>query len=155
MKRKVLVLLTLVISLAVLTGCNNKKSAITSTKFTDVMINDGYNVVDVKNQFNEYDQIKEAYVALSENEDYQIEFYVLENDDEAISFYENNKQIFEESKVGVSTYKNFDLNNTNKYILTTDGKYKLLSRIDNTMIYLNVDEKYKENVVNVLKKIGY
>lgn len=45
--------------------------------------------------------------------------------------------------------------NFQKYTLSTESKYKVISRIDNTVIYLNVDDNYKEEVKNVLKELGY
>ena len=147
-------ILILLICTVVLVGCGSKK-AIDSNAFKDLMSESEFVVYDVKYQFDTYDQISEAYVALEKDGNYQIEFYITDTNESAISFYNNNKEIFESSKGSTAVYTNVDLNNNNKYTLSTGGKYKLLSRIDNTVIYLDVDSKYKDEVNKILKKLGY
>lgn len=145
----------LVLGVLLLTACGSKK-AITGQEFINTMLDQNFKVLDVKeDQFSDYEEIKEAYVALSENEEYQIEFYVLDNNDSAVRLYNHNKEIFEDSKSGMSTDSYVNLKNLNKYTLSTDGRFKVLSRIDNTMAYLNVESEYKDEVTTILKKLGY
>ena len=64
--------------------------------------------------------------------------------------------------------ENFDLKNNNIFFDSfvdrykrnmfsnvTNGKYKYLSRIDNTLVYVDVDESYKDIVKDIMKEIGY
>lgn len=146
-------ILVSICALFLLTGCGDKV-ALTSTEFNNKMTEKGYNVVNVKEQF-EYDYITDALVAVSSDKKYQIEFYVLSTDDYAASFYGNNKTIFENSKTSNNTETSVNLGNHSKYTLTTNGKFKVVSRIKNTVIYLNVDEVYKNEVKDVLKSLGY
>ena len=120
-----------------LTGCGNKTS-ITSEDFKSKMESKGYTVQDATSQMSEYDYINQVYIAISSDSTYQIEFYELSDSDYASSFFNNNKKTFEDSKS-----------------LTTNGKFKVVSRIDNTVIYLNVDDDYKSSVKDVLKDLGY
>ena len=147
-------LLVLLIGILFLTACANK-TAITSDKFISIMEEENFDIVNALEQFSDYDEIKEAYIALEDDGDYQIEFYVLDNDNNAIKLYNHNKEIFEDSKGSVSSYTNVDLNNINKYTLSTNGKFNIVSRIDNTMIYLSVDYEFKDEVIDILKKLGY
>lgn len=39
--------------------------------------------------------------------------------------------------------------------MVNDTKYKALSRINETVIYLNIDKEYKKEVQRILKKLGY
>lgn len=151
-KLKVLMLMVLVV---LLSACGTKREAIDEDKFISIMTNEGFNIVNVEEQFAEYGYFEEAYVALEGSGNYQIEFYELEDASYAVSFYNTNKEIFEASKTGSSIYTNVDLTDTNKYTLTTETEYKVLSRIEETVIYLNVDKEYKEEVTNILKKLGY
>lgn len=118
------------------------------------MTEKGYNVLNVKEQF-EYDYIIDALIAVSSDKKYQIEFYVLSTDDYAINFYANNKTIFENSKTANNNETSVNLDNHSKYALTTNDKFKVVSRIKNTVIYLNIDEVYKNEVQNVLNSLGY
>ena len=45
--------------------------------------------------------------------------------------------------------------NYQKYIMTTKEKYRILSRRENTVIYLNVNKEYRQEVVEILKTLGY
>lgn len=135
-------------------GCGNAKS-ITADDFKEKMEDKKYSVTDATYQFAGADYIEKAYIALKSDSSYQIEFYQISNEEYAVSFYNNNKSIFENSKSSTSTYTETNLGNHAKYALESDGKYKVVSKIDNTVIYLNVDSKYKDEVKDILKKLGY
>ncbi len=137
-----------------LTGCGNK-TAITSDDFKSKMESSGYTVQEATNQMSDYDYIKQVYIAISSDSTYQIEFYELSDNDYASSFFNNNKKTFEDSKSSGSTETSVSVGNNEKYTLTTNGKFTFVSRIDNTVIYLNVDDNYKSSVKDVLKNLGY
>lgn len=152
--KNIFILIISIFCVITITGCQNKK-ALSIDEFRIKMKNLGYVLQDAKKQFTKYDYVKEAYIAAESNYNYQIEFYILEDIEYAKKFYENNKLIFEKSKDGVSTHTSINVNNYAKFILETNGKYKLVSRIDNTVIFVNSDLKYKNNINEVLKKLGY
>lgn len=135
-----------------ITGCINKKS-ISSNEFKNIMKEKGYSIYDATSQFSDYDYVLKAYLALKS--DHQIEFYELSDNDNAKSFYKRNKSIFEDSKEDIYSQYNSSIGNHSKYTLKTGGKYKVVSRIDNTVIYLNVDEKHKDSVKDILEYLGY
>ena len=134
---------------------NVNKEPMTAKEFTDIMEDKGFQIVDVKQQFSNYDYIEKAYVALEEDGDYQIEFYKLAEEEDAIYFYNLNKDKFESTKTSISTELTKSIGNNSKYVLTSDGKYKVISRIEDTAIYLDVDEKYKDKIKQILKELGY
>ena len=47
------------------------------------------------------------------------------------------------------------MKNYSKYSLSTGGKFKVVSRIDNTVVYLNVDSNNKDAVRDLLDELGY
>jgi len=145
----------LLVLFVLLTACGVKKEAIDDEDFSRIMEKEGFSIVNVEQQFVQYEVFEDAYVAIAPSKNYQIEFYELEEDSYAVSFYNTNKEIFEASKTGSSVYTNIDLTDSNKYTLTTGNEYKVISRIEDTVIYLNVDKAYKEEVTNILKKLGY
>ena len=142
------------IALISLTGCGNK-TAITAEDFKTKMEGKGYSVTDATSQFSEVDYIEKAYVALSSDQSYQIEFYQISDNDKAAGFYNNNKQIFEESKGNTNVESSVSIGNHSKYTLETDGMYKIVSRIDNTVVYLNVESENKSDVQDILKELDY
>ncbi len=149
---KKLKILSLLLITLLLTACGNKK-AIDSDKFKSIMRDNNYYVVNSKEQFSEYDYIVESYIAESDN--YQIEFYILQDDMNAKAFYDYNKEIFDAERTSISMYTSVDFTNTNKYTLTLEDSYKVLSRINNTVIYVDVEKEYKNDINSILKKLGY
>lgn len=60
-----------------LTGCENK-TEITTNQFKSKVESNGLLTTDITTQYSEYEYVKEATVALKEDE-YQVEFYVVKN----------------------------------------------------------------------------
>ena len=106
---------------AVILNKNLNKQPITAKEFKDIMEDKDFEIIDAKeNQFAEYDYIKKAYVALEEDYDYQIEFYKLDEEDDAVDFYKTNKEIFEDSKGSSSSETKVSMGNNSKYTLKTN-----------------------------------
>lgn len=149
----IIMMLTFVITC---TGCGiTEKPSITADTFVSTMEAKGYEIVDAKDQFPDEDSIQKVFIAISPEKNYQIEFYDMVDIDAATILYNKNQQLFESSRGNVSGSTSAEIGNYSKYTLTTNGKYKAVSRIDNTVIYLNVPESVKETVAEVLKEIGY
>lgn len=134
---------------------NREKPAKTAEEFDSIMEEKGYRIINAIAQFSGIDEIKSADIALEDDANYQIEFYEIVDEDTAKQFYESNKKIFEESKGDTSVYTDVSGKNYAKYTLTTDGKYMVISRIDNTVIYISIDSAYKDVVSDILKELGY
>lgn len=158
-KSVVIVLIVVAIIIAILgigfINLNKEKTSITASSFKNSMEQKGYIVSDANSQFSEYDYVKQVYVAVNSDYSYKIEFYELADDNYATNFYNNNKSIFESSKGNTSTGTSTSLKNYSKYTLSSNGKYMVVSRINNTVIYLNVDDSYKDMVKDLLKELGY
>ena len=160
MKRPVIIAIIAVLIIVAIIGVifvnlNKEKTAITASSFYTTMSQKGYSVQDANRQFAEYDYVKQVYIAASKDYSYQIEFYELLDDSYATSFYNNNKSIFESSKGNASAETSVGLKNYSKYTLSSNGKYMVVSRIDNTVIYVNVDDNYKDTVKDILDELGY
>ena len=132
-----------------------KKTAISASDFKSTMEDKDFYITDAKSQFSGADYIEHVYVAVSEDYGYQVEFYEMTDEDDAVSFFNDNKEIFEDSKGSGSSETSTSLKNYSKYTLSTNGKYKVVSRIDNTVIFLNVDDEYKDEVKDLLNELGY
>ena len=151
--KKIFVIVFVLFISVILTGCSNKKS-ITSSEFYDIMSGEGFNLTDATEQFGENNSLNKVYVAQDKNYEYQVEFYEFKTDSDAISSYNINKDEFENSKTGNSSQSEIGVKNYNKYTLKSGGTYKLVSRIDNTMIYVDVEENNEKNIKDILKKLG-
>lgn len=140
-----------------LTGCNigKDKDSITSDEFCSKMQDENYTIVDSSDQFSSVDGVNNVYIAIAPNYSYQIEFYELTSDSQAKESYKKNKDTFENLKTSVSANTEVELANYSKYTLVSNGKYMVISRIDNTFIYVNVSSEYKDDIDNILSDLGY
>lgn len=128
------------------------KEAITSKEFIQIMEDNDFEIADVTEQFEDADiEVKKGYVALGD--DYQIEFYTFDDEDEAKMFFKVNKAKFETDSA--SSEVSLNGKNYSVYSVTSNGKYKFVERIDKTVIYLNVDKEHKDDVKDLVKELGY
>lgn len=160
MKKSLKIIIAIVVVVVAIIGVvfiklNKEKKSITADNFKSSMEQKGYNITDANSQFSEYDYVNQVYIALSSDYSFQIEFYELEDEDYAIGFYNNNKSIFESSEGSAFAETSISLKNYSKYTLSSNGKYKVVSRIDNTVIYVDVADDYKDTVKTILDELGY
>lgn len=161
MKKKTLfivlgIILVLVIGgIALFSSLNKEKESMTASEFKTLMEGKGFAVSDATSQFSQYDYVEQVYVAEPSDYSYKIEFYELSDVEYATMFYNNNKSIFESSKGNASGETSVSMKNYSKYSLSTGGKFKVVSRIDNTVVYLNVDSNNKDTVKDLLDELGY
>lgn len=155
----VLIVVLIIVAVVAIGGClivkflNIEKESLTVKEFISIMEDNDFEVEEVTNQFDDADiEIEEAYVAVGE--DYQIEFYTFEDDENAEMFFKVNKAKFDEDvargRVSVNG-KNYD-----SFSIIADGEYRFVERVDETVIYLDVDEEYKDEVKELVKEeLGY
>lgn len=150
----IIVIVLVGIVLVVFNTLNKEKTPISANTFNTTMESKGYIMTDTTSQFAQYgNYMSKSYAA--QKTGYQIEFYELSSEENAISMYNTNKTKFESQKSNASASATASMNNYATYSLTTNGKYKYLSRIDNTLVYIDVDESYKDVVKDIMKEIGY
>lgn len=131
------------------------KTPVTASDFYTTMSEKGYTLVDATSQYAEYDYVTQVYLAVNKDYTYQIEFFELASDEYAMNFYTTNKDSFETEKSGTSANTSIAVANYAKYTLSSNGKYQVVSVIDNTGIYVDVDDMYKDEVQSVLSELGY
>lgn len=151
---KKLILPIIIITILLFTsGCFNK-TKITAEEFKTKMNEEGLAIAK-DDEIMKNNLLIDMYIALKGENGYQIEFYEFKDKADAIDFYDNNKEIFNERDYVEKTIKEYNGINYNKYIMEADNYYKNIIRVDNTNIYLNVKNEYKDEVKNIIDKIGY
>ena len=146
--KKYIKLSLLLVGLLLLTACGLTKNAITVDEFKEKADAKGLIVVDVKEQFAEYDHIETATVAAS-NKGWQIEHYTLSNNKEASKMFNKNLKIFEASKGSSSKQNNI------KFELETNGKYQVIIKSKNIFIYVDTYNEHKDEIKEFIKELGY
>lgn len=150
-----LAILIVSIGLTVSSSCDmlKDKEAIDGDDFAEFMEDEGFDVEDITSQYDDFDGVEEVIIAY--NDDYQIEFYVVETVDQAKNAYSQNKETFEEEKSSSSSHVEVSLANYSKFTQKSDGTFSVISRIENTFIYLETDDKYEDEIKDYLKELGY
>ena len=151
----VLIFIIAIILLIVFFVTTKGKKAITSEQFKESFDENEFNIVNVIDQFSEYGYVKEAYIAIAKDSSYQLEFYVLESNDYAISFFNRNKSIFESKKSNFSTETSAEIKNCSRYTLNSNDRFMFLSRIDNTVLYIDVANTNSDDVNSIIDKLNY
>ena len=132
--KKLLLMIVLFVFGLFLTGCMLTHKSITAEEFMSIAKENDYTVLDVYNNMKTYGIFKKALIA-KRNDDYQIEFYVLNTETDAKDMFKDNKKKFEASKSGSSFQNNVAILNYSMYTLESGGYYMYISRIDNTVLY--------------------
>lgn len=159
-KRKTIIIVIIIwiiaaLMIGIVAVTSKAKTPISSIGFATTMSSKGYKITDASDQLAQYEYVTKVYIAGNKSTNYQIEFYELSDDTMAKSFFNQNKTKFENQKESASAETNVKGKNYSKYTLSTGNKYKVLSRIDNTVIYLDVYDSYEEEVKNILGELGY
>ena len=92
---------------------------------------------------------------VAKNDGWQVEFYVLDTEQSAKGMYDTNKTIFENYESGNNVHATVTLKNYSTYMIKSSGYYMYLSRVDNTLLYVKVDDKYEDTVKSLVKDLGY
>lgn len=149
-KKITLILLITILCLS-LTACSAKEP-LTTGDFTKIMENNDFTVVDSTLFVQETVTAKTVLTALSDN--YEIDFYELDCVDTAKDFFNLNKEAFL-SEDSSEYYAEVNGTNFNYFELTNDTGFRLVSRIENTVLYCYTDTEYEDDILEVVKELGY
>lgn len=153
MKKKILLLVSAIsIMLFALVGCS-EKTALTPDEFKSKMEEKGYEIQDATAQFEGVEGVEKVYIALKDS--HQIEFYQVASQEQAAEAYSGNKATFESQKGSSATETDVSGKNSAKYTLNSGGKYRVISTIGTTFVYLDVESGVKDEVNGILDELGY
>lgn len=145
-----------------LTACGDSdntdlnKKVLTPDDFESLMFEQGYNIYDITAQVVDYDEIQTVYVATTGDELYQIEYIELVDEKSAYALFVGNQVMFEECKDGDDfTEYDLELANFNEYHLTSSGRFMMLLRVENTLIYVDAEDQFQTEIEAALDAIGY
>jgi len=153
MKKYVSVFLLLLIFCTVLAGCG-KKEPINAESFNDIMTDKGYLVLDSAELYDADTSILESsYIAVGDG--YQIEFLEFKKEKDAKYSYGLNVEKFKSNKGSSHLSSSKDFFNYSTFNLTSDDHFYIVSRIDNTLIYSEAPEEFKDEIKKVFEELGY
>ncbi len=149
-KKFALIILVTILCLS-LTACSSKEP-LSTDNFKEIMESNDFTVADSTLFVQETVTAKTVLTALGEN--YEIDFYELDCVDTAKNFFTLNKDAFL-SEENLKNYTELNGSNFNYFELTNDTGFRLVSRIENTVLYCYTDAEYRDDVLKIVKELGY
>lgn len=152
MKKKMLFTLILFITL-LLTGCGAKETLESST-FKTIMEKKNFNVIDqTSSVISENSAVEISYYAETQDKRYAIEYYSFNGEVPAQAFYAKQQAIL--GSTGSQATTEVNVGNYSKYTMIHNGKFTAISRVSNTVVYVNANNDYANEIKTLLKDIGY
>lgn len=150
------ILLIFLASILALTGCQNQK-AISGEKFKSIMEQRGYTVTDITDNSGTDATLalKAEMMGSGSTASYNIRFFVFDSAAEAQSVFKEAKGSFSVYEDDDAIIKVTDKTNFQRYTLLGQGYYTLITRINNTMLFTDSLDAYKDDIIATAKKLGY
>ena len=149
--KKIALICIMVMSVFSLTGCGSK-TALTSDEFNKILGDEGFAITDVTSQMEDSNI---EVIAAANNGKYQLEYHVYKTNEAAKKAYDGNEKSFKSYKKSNSKEKEIQTSSYDKYTLELSDEYKVISRIDNKLVYASISLEYKKDLDKLLDKLGY
>ena len=151
-KITIVVVAMIIIAIVCFAIMQSGKKTITMEQFEEKAKENGYKIADIQNDITKKEEITNAKLAISEDYSYFISFYILKDNESAINFYKEQKEEFAKTKQEENEPIEKKSKSYEEYSLKSNGKYRYLSRIENTIVQLNVNESEEQKVKEFLEK---
>lgn len=146
------IILVLVLITIIILALTNQNKVLTNERFIKITEKQNLKIYDAKEQFGD-DIIKSASVAYTPN--YQIEFLIFDNIDNCKNAFQINKSSFITNKEKDDIEISESNDEYSLYSLTTKDRYMYIKRIDNKLLYFNVDGSYIKDLEKTLEKLDF
>jgi len=141
----------LIIMILLLSACG-MKSVLHEKEFKEFFKDKEYVIMDVDDKI-ESNNIINAIVSIKDDDSYKIEYYLFKDTSSAKVVYYNNRDAIKENFNGISkeiTGKNYE-----KFSFSNDESFKVVERVEDTLIFINTEKKYKNEIERLLESMGY
>lgn len=145
----------LVIICLFMTGCssNKKKDIISLNDFDKILTDNGFTVSDNMSNYSNVDYIVEAKIAVID--DIEIEMVKYTTNDYAVAVQDNQIESFNLLKSTGAHEDKEKGSNYYKYVLVSNNRYMINSRVDDTLIFCKTLLENKEKVEEIYSELGY
>ena len=146
-----ILLLTLIIVIP-LTGCQKVKP-ITSAEFQTIAKNMGYTTQDTTSDYARYEIVQKSLSI--EHNGLRFDFLEIDSKDNAIKYFNTNKNYLKNKKSGIISESSENLNSYCMYKLTTNENYYFVKQVEKTLIYADCPPADSQKVDDLVKAIKY
>ncbi|MCP1226115.1 hypothetical protein [Sebaldella sp. S0638] len=136
-----------------LTGCKTNRRIATPEHFSNVMRKNEYIVKNMIRKYQNNLSIEAAVIAMKE--DLRIEYYKTDNENRAAAMFDINKEKCRRNRENKVSEENENSEDYSKYVLKTNFRYKVVARLKNTLIYVDVPLSEETKIREVLEEIKY
>ena len=138
-----------------ITGCVGEKTKVVASldKFNNIVVNKGFTVVDNTSSYNDVNYILNSRVAVYE--DIEIEMIEYNNGENASIVQQGHIESFNLLKSTGAHAKKDKGSNYYSYVLVSNNRYMVSTRVDNTLIFCKVMLNDKDIVEDILTELGY
>jgi len=135
-----------------LTACA-AKVPLSVEEFTSRLEADGYTVEDYSYLYAELPDIESIIIV--ESDIFGMEFVVFSNSDYARQEFNEIKRDLDENREGTASISQVNTSSHNRFRITYQGQYSVVSRIENTVIFVFTSTEHRSAVDDILKLVGY
>ncbi len=153
-KNAISLIVVLLLFMFLLTGCA-RKTALTVNKFNEIAKKHDCLTEENLEFYDSFIDITEGSKA-KYSDKWEVNFYVLSGNKDAEVMFEKQKNIAMSYEKSSYTLKNIiKMSNYETYQIEGNGHMAYLIRVDNTVLYVDCLDEYKEDVENFIKELGY
>lgn len=142
-----------IISIMLLTAGCGKKEMVNINVFSAILNNNGFNIIDLSEQYQTNSKIENVLVA--KNNNYQVEFFVLSDIISAQDLYNKNLNNIQNARLSIDRQTKLEGDNYLKSTITANNYYFVLSQVDNTFVYIVAPSNNQEEIDDILKELNY
>lgn len=151
MRKSFIKIITIIFVSFVSCGCTEKE-ILTPNAFSAILKNKDYEIVDLSEQYKNNKGINTVLIGKNKK-DFQIEYFIMKNEEEAIKLFEENTKYIKENNSVSETKK--EGTNYQKNIFISNAKYYAIVKVAHTFLYVEASIDDIEEINEVLEEMDY
>ena len=155
-KKFIIFVITIIVLILLVIGFKYiHKQTYTVETFTNTLKEDKYIVKDKTLIYKNNKEIKNYIQSKDKTKSYQVDYYSMNSENSAQKYYEKLVNQIEKDTYGLKGKTQTNKMGYSKYLINTDGSYIVIIKSNDTVIYINAKDTYKDSIDQLLKKLGY
>jgi len=128
---------------------------LSANEFTIIMEEKGFEVVDITEESELYEDIVKLMLRVDDSQFLMGFWKFFTNEDAQRVFFNTRQNAIHDLIGGFESYSEVNLPNFNRYTRRAGGHFVVLSRIDNTYIFISTNEEDREIANSIMSELGY
>ena len=149
----VVVVLPVAMLLPLMAGCGGGRTAISVADFVKAAEEKGLTVADTADTYT--DEIFQSSRMATSPDGWKVVFFDIDSAEHAKTYFDTCKSFMESKKTGAGTSQITQRDNYALYSQTNGGRFMYVCYVDDTMVYVDVEDTHKSAVQDFVNSIGY